>query len=468
MKFFEAVENLLDTYNSIDVRVVAFLHDNVWKSACLIVRFRVETEEELKKEQYDLLAKIGVIDEKDFCVKLFAFPISDWSHLKEQWQKNFLCLESNFAVNFEITNDLNAEISTPFLYYYDHTFIGWDSYNTEVRSLKDTDVNQKIKNHNKNAQLLYSKNIMSYLSMALAVEEQKFENHDGFTLILAPIFFKIDKTTLDKDIIHLEGKGFVNQNITIIIDFFKNRNGSYPFVFKDRKKIQYVIQGDSKIDFFRITDSIPSLLLDDGFKVSAYGKNGILLHESFTHTVRDNWDTKSILTNPIYPIFKQFVNFEELKNMLFLSTPKTGKNNSDNFEKGVSWLVSMLGLNAIWLGKDFESTGSNEERIVIDVLGHNDSNHVFLVNVTSGIPDLSAFARERRYRENLQNKINNPDLIVSSILFSNGSTTNLIEAAKLEGVILIGKNEIEYILNLIEKGDNDIAREYLAREKITF
>ena len=48
MKFFEAVENLLDTYNSIDIRVVAFLHDNVWKAASLIVRFRIESEAELK------------------------------------------------------------------------------------------------------------------------------------------------------------------------------------------------------------------------------------------------------------------------------------------------------------------------------------------------------------------------------------------------------------------------------------
>jgi hypothetical protein len=468
MNFFETVENLLNTYNSIDVRVVAFLHDNVWKAAYLIVRFRIETEIELKKEQHDLLTKIGVIDEKDFCVKLFAFPIDKWAQIKDQWQKNFLCLESTFAVNFDITNDLNVEIINPSNYYYDHTFIGWNSYNTDVRSIKDIDVNQKVKNYNKNAQLQYSKNIMSYLSMALAVEDQKFENNTGFTLMLAPIFFKLNKTTLDKNIIHLEGEGFVNQNITIIIDFFKNRNGSYPFVFKDRKQIQYVITGDSKINSFKIMDSIPSLSLDDGFKVSVYGKNGILLHESFTSTVGNNWNTKSILTNPIYPIFKQFVNFEELKSMLFLSTSRTGKNHSDYFEKGVSWLLSMLGLNAVWLGKDFESTGSNEERIVIDLLGHNDSNHIFLVNVTSGIPTSSDFARERRYRENLQNKINNPDLILSSILFSNGPTTNLIETAKLEGLMLVGKNEIESLLNLIEKGDNDIAREYLTREKITF
>ncbi|WKT57178.1 hypothetical protein QVH35_06975 [Candidatus Nitrosotenuis chungbukensis] len=46
--------------------------------------------------------------------------------------------------------------------------------------------------------------------------------------------------------------------------------------------------------------------------------------------------------------------------------------------------------------------------------------------------------------------------------------SNLTESANLEGVILIGKTEIENLLDLIEGGNNDLAREYIARERIIF
>lgn len=468
MKFFEAVEHLLDTYNSIDIRVVAFLHDNVWKAAYLIVRFRLENELELKKEHDELLKKIGTINENDFCVRLFSFPIDQWNQIKEQWEKKFICFEDKFAVNFEINSDLNAEVVSPNNNYYDHVFHGWNSYNLDEHSLKDIDVSSKIRSKNKIAQLLHFKNIESYLSVALSIEEQKIQSLEGFTLVLVPVLFKLDEPILDNNLIDLSGKGVIDKKITIIIDFFKNRNGSNPYIWKDRVKVNYTIKGQSGISSFQTNESIPDLSLDDAFKVSVYGKNGLLLQDGYYLTVRNRWNTKSVLTNPIYPIFKQFVTLEEFKTMLFNSTSKNGKTNSDNFEKGISWLCSILGLNSIWLGKDFESSGSNEERIVLDLLGHNNSNHILLLNVTTGIPIPSDFAREKRYRENLQNKINNPNLIMTSIMFSNGSVTNLIEAAKLEGLILIGKDELEYLLQLIEKGDNDIAREYLAREKIVF
>lgn len=468
MRFSEAVDNLLDTYNSIDARVVAFIDDSVWKAAFLILRFRSEEENDLKKEHQELLDKIGKIEEKDFCVKLDAFSISSWNSLKEQWGKNAICFESDFAINFDRTNDLNVLVSHPSNYYYNHVDTKWNSYFSETRSLKDVSVPSKIKQYDKIAQSLKFKNIESYISVALSLEEQKLQTEEGFCLILAPVFFTISDPVFDNDSVTIEGKGYADKKISIVIDFFKKRNGSNPYIWKDRIDIPLFVKGSLKISNFSINHPIPNLSLDDGFKVSIYRENGLLLQEGYTQDVGNHWNTKSSLTNPIYPIFKEFVVLDNLKKMLLQSTSTSGKNHSDNFEKAVSWLMSILGLNSIWLGKDFESSGSNEERVVIDILGHNNSNHIFLVNVTTGIPNLSDFARERRFRENIHNKTNNPDLTYTSILFSNGKVTNLIEAAKLESVILLGRDEIEYLLGLIEKGNNDIAREYLTREKITF
>lgn len=468
MKLFEVVEKLQDTYNSIDLRVVAFKQDNVWKAAMLVLRFRRENVDELKKTHDELLDKIGRIEDEDFCVKLYSLPIDKWNSIKENFSQKFVCLEPNFAVNFDKDVHINRDVFSPSNYYWDYVSTEWNCYYANGRCLHDANVTAKIHNNDKKAQLLKFKDMFSYLSVAFAIEENQLQNDDGLLLVQAPAFFKILETTFDDGSINLKGRGYSNKDVEIVIDFYQTRSGSDPNIWKDRVSIPHTIKGNSQIVDFSINHSVPKLDVNDGFQLSVHRKEGLLLEQDSINSVGNHWPTKSRITNPIYPIFKEFVQIDELKKMLLQSESKSGKKNSDNFEKAVSWLISILGLNAIWLGKDYESTGSNEERIVIDLIGHNNSNHIFLINATTGIPTTSDFARERRYRENLQNKINNPNLIVSSILFSNGSVTNLIDAANLEGVLLIGRDEIEFLLGLIEKGNNDIAREYITRENIEF
>jgi len=52
MKFF--VDNPLDNYDSVDVRVCAFMYDNVWKTAFLILRFGHESTEQVKNQHKQL------------------------------------------------------------------------------------------------------------------------------------------------------------------------------------------------------------------------------------------------------------------------------------------------------------------------------------------------------------------------------------------------------------------------------
>ena len=54
MNFGEIISGLIDVYKSIDVRIVAFFHDGIWNTPFLIIRFRRESVDEIKKEHADL------------------------------------------------------------------------------------------------------------------------------------------------------------------------------------------------------------------------------------------------------------------------------------------------------------------------------------------------------------------------------------------------------------------------------
>ena len=49
MLFHKTIEELKDSFHSIDVRIFSYKHDNAWHNIFTIIRFRRETEDQLEK-----------------------------------------------------------------------------------------------------------------------------------------------------------------------------------------------------------------------------------------------------------------------------------------------------------------------------------------------------------------------------------------------------------------------------------
>jgi len=130
------------------------------------------------------------------------------------------------------------------------------------------------------------------------------------------------------------------------------------------------------------------------------------------------------------------------------------------FERGISWLLSLLGLKTIWLGK-YEKTGEGANKSSIDILSSDNKNSIILVNVTIGVPDSSDFPRERRYRESIVNLVSNPELKFKSVLFSGASVTSMSGNANDNGITLLGRDELIQIIDYLEKGDIEDARKLI-------
>lgn len=461
MRFVQAIDALIDNYNSIDTRVAAYFHDDVWKAAYLILRFRQESVREIELEHIELLRKTGTIDNNNFRVRLYAFPISDWDLISNNWSKKFICLEKEFAVNFSSANELNTERRTPLQNYYEHMFYDWNSYSVETKTTPDGSLFSKLHNHDDDAMKIHFHDIFEYLSIVLQIERNSLEDDQGLKMIIAPIFFNLKDVIFEERKVNLHCKGFPMGILNVVIDFYNVRQGSNPFTWKDRIKIKYDTEKMEDVDNFVISEKIPEISINEGFKISVHRENGILIHEKSVSNIGPYWPSKSIITNPIYPIFKKFVSLEDIQKMIFQGQDKKGKQSSRNFEQGVSWILSLLGLNAIWLGDEFQFSGTGPDKASIDLLGKSNTNTILLVNATMGVPDISAFAREKRYREKILQSVTSSKVKIISVLFSNASVGSLQEKSRENEVNLIGKEELENIISLLEKGDAQLAKEFI-------
>lgn len=461
MRFIQAADALIDIYNSIDVRVAAYFHDDVWKAACLILRFRQESVRDIELEHIEFLKKTGTIDNNNFRVRLYAFPISDWDLICKNWSKNFISLEKEFAVNFSQYDDLNMESRAPLLNYHDHMYHDWYSYSTQTWTSSDSGLLSKLHNYDDDARKIQFHDILEYLSVILQIERNSLENDQGLKMIIAPIFFDLEDVIFEERKVNLHCKGFPIGILNVVIDFYDVRQGSYPYTWKDRIKIKYDSGKIEDTNDFVISGRIPEININEGFKISVHRENGILIHEKSVSSIGSYWPSKSIITNPIYPIFKKFVTLEDIQKMVFQGQNKKGKQSSRNFEQGVSWILSLLGLNAVWLGDEFQFSGTGSDKVSIDILGKSNTNTILLVNATMGVPDISAFVREKRYREKILQSIMSSEVKVTSILFSNASVRSLQEKSRENDVNLIGKEELEIIIDLLEKGDVQLAKEFI-------
>lgn len=462
MQFLEAAELLKDIYNSLDVRIVTFLHDGTWEMGYCTIRFRYETVEELQKQHDEFLQKIGKIDTNHIKVRLYAFPPEKWNSIKQYWHDNCIHLEDNLTVNFKPNDDLYREVTTPMNQYNDLINSDWDSYSVESKT-SSVDIYTKIRLQNQEAIKNKFKTIFEYISVALGVVDQNFQSSTDYKLIDAPIFFKInyDDVFFEEDKITIRCKSYPIGRIDVVVDIYNNRGGSNPYSWKDRITIPHRLSGHPKNpEEFTIEGEIKGLTLNDGFEINVYRENGLLIYHRLTSDIKNYWPSKSTVTNPIFSIFQEFVSDKELRKMIFESKNKKNKFDSDYFEKGITWLLSLMGVSVIWLGKDYESIGTGTEQISLDILGNYKTNTILLINATTGIPPDSAFVREKRFKENILKKLTSSEIRVKSILFCNASVNTLKDKSGQNDVILIGKEELENIMEHIKKGDIDKARQF--------
>ena len=455
MLFREAIEKLIDTYNSIDFRIATIKHDAIWQSCYTIIRFSKQTVDKLKDHHTKLHDEIGIVITPEYNQILHAFPMSELQNIIKSWTNKRIVIPNNEEIHLLNSDEFNQQANNPTSPYDDKLFNEWNCF-LMSNNAKFSSLELRLRNFNDEVRRLPFEDFREHLCNLFEVSRGYIGN-EGTNTIIAPIFLKIEKISFKDNSITIHCKGD-NRNVNFTIAIFNAKKYSdEPGTLK--KTFTIDLKGSMK-DYtteYPISKTLPiEISPDDHYKVTA--RHNDILIDSKNSTVKYAIEKFS---NPLLDVFNQFISPEKLREIIFQYTSKSGKEKlQDAFERAIAWLLSFMNLKSIWLGPDYETIGVEPNSISVDVLADIDKT-ILLSSVKSSIPEEHEFTKMKNYRENLGKLINDPDIKLKSVVFCRHSLVGLEQVAQRTGVTLIGKEQLQEILSNIEKGDIERAKAVL-------
>lgn len=461
MLLHEVITEIKDTFHSIDIRIFSHKQNDVWNSIFTIIRFRRETEEELRIIQKDLIKKCGsLIETKKFKVGIFSYPVEKWAKITDDLSKKFICLTDSFTVNYDEEINFNNNISEPHPEHGDYVYKNWKYFASysELRNLQRPNYHDELQNNVLENQFSH---VDDYLSAVFQYDKYDFQRN-SWVRTLVPVFFKTEEIEFDHDKVIVDYTAYAQKNIQMSFKFFRSQHYRVNEEFVEKKIQNLELKENLELIQDRTTIKLDTENVGNSFELLVI-KNKNILVERIEGKIEEYWKNRTEYTNPLYFVFEQFVKFDELEQMLLQFKSKKIHNDSEVFERGVSWLLNLLGITNIMLG-EYEQIGNGFEKISTDIVGSFAKNRIFLVNVTIGLPKQSDFDREREYRENIEKIITNKKLQIHSIYFTGKDATESHPSATTNNVTLIGKSSINLILEHLKKGNLEEAREVIMQE----
>lgn len=461
----DAINELKDTFHSIDVRIFSFKQDNVWKNVFTIIRFRRETEDKLKAIHEKLIKKCGkLIQTDEFRVGVFHFPIERWDKICKDLSNKFICLTDTYAVNYFDVISFNGPINEPHDEHLNFVDKDWKFFIV----YSETGSSSRPSYHDKLLDSVLENSfshVDDYLSAIFQFNKYDFQRNPWIK-VFVPAYFKTGNITFDHDKVEIEYSAYEQKDIQISFNFYKSSlyRTKEEFVIKKIQNLK--LKDESNIIQDKTTIELDTNKVGNSFELLVI-KNKKIIIEQKEGKINSYWKGRSEYTNPLSFVFEKFVEYEILEKMLFEFKSKDIGEDSKVFERGVSWLLSLLGIPNVMLDK-YEKIGEGSNIISADILGVLNENRLFLVNVTTGLPKQSDFDRERDYRENLAKMLTNESLKISSVYFTGKDPTESEKSAATNNVILIGKSKLKIILQHLKKGELEDALKIVINEDFQF
>jgi len=449
MKISQCINLLLDTYNSIDIRTAVYKEDNVWFAALLMIRFRKENEDEVKNEHKILFEKHGIIDEENFKIVFDVLSVNAWKSIIELWGTKSITIQKNFVIHLKKRDFMEPSMTDPY-FHKNFSLIDerWKSYHNAQLDNDPTITTAIFNNFNTNARNLRSRDISEFLEKIFQISEyysKNFPNH----IVIAPVFFQINEIEFTIEKVKILCTGFPDDEVHFTLNFLKQA-GSNPIIL-DTIHINHKITGEkNKETDFIVSESLSSNHMDHLFRLDVYRKNGVLL-DSETGLISDKFPTKSKFTNPLFEAFKIFVTPEDFRKMILNLESIDLRAPDKIFERGITWLLSLIGCKPVNL-QGYEKSGEEPDKVSMDIIANFNDEKIVLANATIGMPDLPMIETERNRRIILSKQIPKEQKIFS-VIFTVKPVKDIQEQAKPHEVIVIGKEELENIIDYLENGD---------------
>lgn len=453
MEFAKSISAYFDCYNSIDVRVAAYKQDNKWMAAIPVIRFRKKSIEEVKEIQKNLVRPEEKVESEKFKIFLDVFELSKWEEIRQNWSKSKIIVEET-EIGIVTNNEMQYDRNNPTSHdHYDFVNTEWDSYSVSIASNVEI-LQVKLKDQNELAVSKNHSDVFEYIGDVLEISQTDAKSN-GMNKITAPIFFKIEEPVFDGKQFSIIGNGITSKISGALKIYGTFPNGQV----KNLKQNLNISNSDikkKKDSTFDLIKTVTNINPDDRYVLNITRNGVIIVNKS--NLMKHCWKNLSIITNPLMSVFQHMISFTELKQMLLDPKDKKGEGNKTItvdkvFERGVGWLLSLLGFQSIQL-QEYQQKRSGSERISYDIVSSFNNEFLILTHATIS-SDLSSQINSAVTTHNLiSTKFEN--MKIKSVI----CTSKPINQTIPENIILIDKVKLNQILSFLEKGDVEQARAF--------
>lgn len=165
--------------------------------------------------------------------------------------------------------------------------------------------------------------------------------------------------------------------------------------------------------------------------------------------------------NPLFVALTRFCGVERIKELLespqIIKTPDNYslKKVDKLYEVSVQWLLSVMGFQAVWLHSYEKMEVSGYDYGSVDCLAYHVSRHaLLLVNCTTGPPNQTEIERQKELQHRLAvDLFDKTTVTLYSVVFTASHRKGGdIESLRSDDVRIFYRDDMESLLNLIEKG----------------
>jgi len=401
----DVLKRMQGIYKTIDLRVACFRENVEWENALTAIRFSHLKATEVR-DIYDGLRRKwgGKVDTPRLKVACQALPISKYSELTKELLEGTLSLKK-LTVKFEGKRDIDSWNCNLTEYpHYLRKLEKWKTFEGAIST--STDIRPKMQRVDSDAKSLGFADIYSCMNEWLQSQLSHLETVD--TIFSAPVYAIIDDVdvkdltvkvkisshikmarSLHLDLLQLKGRGFWGQSIEKtgeLISTSRKHLIDEKSVKLDPSFLAY--EANYEIPSWNLTDFPDARLIYDKVEILEIDKK----EERALAKIKEG---KAPATNPFFWLFDRFCDYDELINQLKdpqgVATEKKCEP-SKIFERAVSWLLALCGLQAIKLDEyeKFKPKAGKSEYDSVDIIVYsNEKSLIILSSCTTGLPKLN-------------------------------------------------------------------------------
>lgn len=435
-------------FRSIDLRIAAVDHEGQFTNVITSMFFSYKSPEELELEQGKLRA---TMPSGDFLILLLGFPFAGASDLFRQLGKGKLKIfppthfgELNMTkIKVQSRPDFLREIGE------------WNLVGSKVDSKKGDEIWDIVDSHSGQARLSGYKDSYDLINEILGI--RGFQRGKKEALVIGiPVLARIADVRFTGSKMRIKTRkaaSLEDLQLNIYQRRPSKRGGQWESVSRSRKPILVKrCKSSSRRRFCTVTNSINLATAKPYDLVEVE-----LIHKGEPSLSMDTAGSRVPLVNVTEPLAKtlfSFCSMNEFRERLL--HPEKHKNPSIVFENAVAWLLSLIGLSVLQLGKKFEKLRVYEtkfERGSVDMIAYKESEYLVLVDCDTAIPDekkVRSMTALKQYFESLQTAQGEPR--ICPVIISPRDCSGLaIDAFNV--VKVVGGSGIERIFEEAMKGN---------------